>query len=125
MLGCVEEPAAPFGFLNIQGDGRDIDQAYVKIDEGLGRRIRKSARRLGVSEASLCLVAWAQVVARAAGRDDVVFGTVLFGRMQGGQGAERGMGLFMNTLPVRIKVGETGIEESVRRSEERRVGKEC
>ena len=34
--------------------------------------------------------------------------------MQGGEGAEQAMGLFINTLPVRMRVGEQGAEESVR-----------
>jgi amino acid adenylation domain-containing protein len=34
--------------------------------------------------------------------------------MQGGEGTERVLGMSMNTLPVRIQVGEEGVEESVR-----------
>jgi amino acid adenylation domain-containing protein len=114
LLGEVDEPTAPFGMIDVQGDGSGITEARRAVDAPLARRLREKTRALGVSAASLCHLAYAQVLARVSGRDDVVFGTVLFGRMQGGEGAERVMGLFINTLPVRIRVGEAGVEESVR-----------
>ncbi|PBP94840.1 hypothetical protein CCL24_20765 [Pseudomonas congelans] len=58
-------------------------------------------------------VAWAQVLARCTGRDDVVFGTVVTGRLQGTIGAERAMGMFMNTLPVRVQLATQGAQELV------------
>jgi hypothetical protein len=116
LLGDVEEPTAPFGLLNVQGDGTGIEQAQMRVDAGVARRIRQGARKLGVSPASLAHVAWAQMLARVSGREDVVFGTVLFGRMQGGEGSDEAMGLFMNTLPMRIRVGEEEVESSVRRT---------
>ena len=114
MLGDVEEPTAPFGLLNVQGDGTGIAQAHIKVETVLGRKIRERARKLGVSVASLWHVAWAQVAARTSGRKDVVFGTVLLGRMQGGEGVDQTLGIFVNTLPVRVRVGEQGAEESIR-----------
>ena len=114
MLGDVDEPTAPFGLLDVQGDGSDIEEAHLPLDSRLAQRLRAHARALGVSAASLCHLAWALVLAKTSGRQDVVFGTVLFGRMQGGEGADRVMGLFINTLPVRIAIAQHGVEASVR-----------
>jgi amino acid adenylation domain-containing protein len=122
LLGDVTEPTAPFGLLNVRGDGVGIGEARLEMDDDLAARLRARARALGVSTATLCHVAWGQVLARVSGRDDVVFGTVLFGRMEGGDGSDRVMGLFINTLPVRVKVGGDGVEESVRRTHAQLAG---
>ncbi|MCG1055178.1 hypothetical protein KQH49_09595, partial [Mycetohabitans sp. B5] len=83
-------------------DGSDVSESHRMLPPALNDRLRAHAKRLGVSLASLCHLAWAQVLARASGQPRVVFGTVLFGRMQAGSGADRAMGLFINTLPLRV-----------------------
>ncbi|WP_038763481.1 non-ribosomal peptide synthetase, partial [Burkholderia pseudomallei] len=113
-LGDIDEPTAPFGLLSVQGDGREIAEAARRLKPELSGALRGHARRLGVSAASMMHVAWGLVLSRTTGRQDVVFGTVLFGRMQGGAQSDRALGLFINTLPVRMRVAQTGVETSVK-----------
>ncbi|WP_338861871.1 amino acid adenylation domain-containing protein (plasmid) [Mycetohabitans rhizoxinica] len=102
MLADIEEPTLPFGLAQVHHDGAHVREAHRMLPQALNDRLRAHARRLGVSLASLCHLAWAQVLARTSGQQHVVFGTVLFGRMQAGEGADRAMGLFINTLPLRV-----------------------
>jgi amino acid adenylation domain-containing protein len=117
MLGDVEEPTAPFGLVDMQDNSTALREERISLDESLAKRLRDSARRLKVSPAALFHLAWAQTLAKVSGRDDVVFGTVLFGRMQGGEGAHRIVGPFINTLPIRFHLGETAVAESVQRAQ--------
>lgn len=57
MLGDVEEPTAPFGLLDVQGDGSGIEEGRLALDGELAVQLRGQARRLGVSAASLCHLA--------------------------------------------------------------------
>nr|WP_240457758.1 non-ribosomal peptide synthetase [Halomonas socia] len=117
-LGDIEESTAPFGLLEVRGDGRDIEEVRVPLDTELAQQVRQQAQRYGVSTASLFHLAWALVLSKTTGRDDVVFGTVLFGRMQGIEGAERALGMFINTLPVRIKTGTQGVAECLHQTQD-------
>ncbi|ADU38493.1 non-ribosomal peptide synthetase [Variovorax paradoxus] len=114
MLGDVDEPTAPFNLLDVQGDGTRIEEVRLPLEAELAVQIRGQAQRHGVSAATLFHLAWALVLGKATGKDDVVFGTVLFGRMQGGEGAERALGLFINTLPLRVRLGARGVQASLR-----------
>jgi amino acid adenylation domain-containing protein len=103
-LAEIDEPTAPFGLLDVHGDGSRIEEARQALDPALARRVREQARRLGVSAATLFHAAWALVVACTSGRTDVVYGTVLLGRLQGSAGAQRTLGMFINTLPLRLRL---------------------
>ena len=122
MLADVDETTAPFGLLDVRGDGSRVEEAKQDLDLDLARRLREQARALGISAAGLFHLAWATVVSRTSGRDDVVFGTVLFGRMQGGEGAERGLGMFINTLPLRVQLAQGSVLEQVREVQLRLAG---
>ncbi|WKB55711.1 non-ribosomal peptide synthetase [Eleftheria terrae] len=119
LLGDVTEPTLPFGLQETPGLTEASDEARLDLPAGLVAALQQQARRLGVSTASLCHFAWAQVLARLCGRDDVVFGTVLFGRMQAGEGADRVPGLFINTLPLRLKLDATPLPDALRQTHER------
>ncbi|PHM69613.1 non-ribosomal peptide synthetase [Xenorhabdus sp. KJ12.1] len=113
-LAEIDESTAPFGLLNVQGDVTDVTEAQLCLDITLVQTLRALARQLGISPSVLFHVAWAQVLAHTSGRDDVVFGTVLSGRLQGTTGADQVMGMFINTLPVRISLSNQTVLEVVR-----------
>ncbi|WHS62761.1 non-ribosomal peptide synthetase [Pseudomonas sp. G2-4] len=112
-LSRVDEPTAPFGVLDVQGDGAHVMEANVRLDPALSQRIRAQSRATGVTPAVLFHIAWAQVLGRCTDRDDVVFGTVLAGRLQGSLGADRALGVFINTLPVRVQLAGVGVRALV------------
>jgi amino acid adenylation domain-containing protein len=116
MLEDVEEPTAPFNLFDIQGDGSQLAEARLPLDSQLTDQVRRSAQKLGVSAASFFHLAWALVLAKTTGKDDVVFGTVLFGRMRSGENLERAAGMFINTLPIRLRLGQWNVETGLRQT---------
>ncbi|OKP02420.1 Amino acid adenylation [Xenorhabdus eapokensis] len=115
-LADIDEPTAPFGVLNVpsdKGDNSVITKHQLLLDPTLSQTLRSQVRRIGVSSSVLFHVAWAQVLAQTSGRNDVVFGSVLLGRLQGGAGADRILGMFINTLPLRISLGGRTVQEIV------------
>ncbi|MCC7247120.1 MAG: amino acid adenylation domain-containing protein [Lysobacter sp.] len=105
LLGDVTHTTAPFDVEKLRDGMAGVHEGRLSLPDALASRIRACARALDTTPAVLFHVAWAQVVARTSGHDDVVFGTVLSGRM--GEGDTDGMlGVFINTLPFRLRLDD-------------------
>ncbi|WP_038266002.1 non-ribosomal peptide synthetase, partial [Xenorhabdus cabanillasii] len=112
-LAGIDAPTAPFGVLSMPDNEDTIAKANLSLSSALAQAIRTQARRLGVSPSVLFHVAWAQVLAQTSGRNDVVFGSVLLGRLQGVTGADQILGMFINTLPMRISLADHSVRDVV------------
>ncbi|MFH8254109.1 amino acid adenylation domain-containing protein [Streptomyces roseolus] len=75
---------------------------YRTMDPDVVSRLTAWARRLGVTLNSVVETAWALLLGRLTGRDDVSFGIAASGRPTDLPGAGEIVGLLMNTVPVRV-----------------------
>ena len=112
-LGHIDESTAPFGLQDVRGDGSQIVEAHQGLEAALAERIRRETRRLGMSAAALFHAAWALVAALTSGRDEVVFGSVLSGRLQGTAGEQQMLGMFINTLPLRVQLQGQSVDQAI------------
>ncbi|WP_149549637.1 non-ribosomal peptide synthetase [Streptomyces marokkonensis] len=84
-------------------------RVVTDLPAGPSTRLTALARRLGITVNTAVQTAWGLLLARLTGRDDVVFGATVSGRPPELDGVETMVGLFINTVPVRIRLapGET------------------
>ncbi|MER6666691.1 amino acid adenylation domain-containing protein [Amycolatopsis japonica] len=89
----------------------DADKAMVvpgehaeSLPEAATRALTGFARGHGLTLSTIVQGAWALVLSRLAGRTDVVFGTVVSGRPADVPDVERMVGMFINTVPVRVRL---------------------
>ncbi|MFG2971362.1 condensation domain-containing protein, partial [Streptomyces sp. NPDC048288] len=74
----------------------------LDLPEETTTRLRELARGRNLTLNSVVQGAWALVLSRLTGRNDVVFGATVSGRPADLPGAESMVGLMINTLPVRV-----------------------
>jgi len=75
----------------------------VELAEDVTQDLQLRARQHGLTVNTLVQGAWALVLGQLTGRDDVVFGTTSSGRAPEIAGVETMAGIFINTLPVRVR----------------------
>ncbi|MEU8924835.1 amino acid adenylation domain-containing protein [Kitasatospora sp. NPDC048545] len=105
-LAGYREPAA----LSLPGTrpGAKPSGEFLTVRAELPTETLTALRRLAAVNATtlsgLVEAAWAGTVARHSGRDDVVVGVTVSGRPVDLDRADRMLGMFINTVPVRVRI---------------------
>jgi amino acid adenylation domain-containing protein len=76
----------------------------ILLDEKMSADIQKSCGQMGISLSALVHAAWGKLLAAYSGQSEVLFGSTTSGRPPELDGVEAMVGLFINAVPVRIKV---------------------
>src|SRR5262249_30527418 len=76
----------------------------LRLSAELTAAIQTLARQQQVTLNTVLQAAWALLLSRYSGQDDVLFGTTVSGRPPAIQAIESMVGLFITTLPVRVRV---------------------
>jgi amino acid adenylation domain-containing protein len=77
---------------------------HLWLDEAETAALWAAGARHEITVNTLIQGAWALLISRRSGTGDVVFGSVVSGRPPDLSGVESIIGLFLNTLPVRVRV---------------------
>ncbi|UJC79083.1 amino acid adenylation domain-containing protein [Rhodococcus erythropolis] len=83
----------------------DVD---VPLEASSTEAVVALAKRTGVTVNTVVQTAWGLLLGGMLGRDDVVFGATVSGRPASLTGVEDILGLFINTVPVRVRVDPDG-----------------
>src|SRR5215213_968322 len=100
----------------------DYARQQTVLSQGLTSELQQLARRLRLTVNTLVQGAWAILLSRYSGEEEVVFGVSVSGRPAELAGVENMVGLFINTLPVRVRVREKeNVEEWLKQLQEEQV----
>ena len=80
------------------------EEIIVELPEALTEALSRQARSHSLTLNTILQGAWAILLGRLTGHDDVVFGTTVAGRPSEIAGIQTMVGLFINTLPVRVRL---------------------
>lgn len=84
------------------GGDTPMEESELALPAELTDALLYRLRAEGLTLNALMQAVWALVLSNLAGCDDVLFGTPVSGRSAAVPGLEKQVGLFLNTLPVRV-----------------------
>ena len=86
-------------------------QLESRLDLETTEALVEAARSLGLGLNTMVQAAWGIALSRFTGSDDVVFGATRACRHSGVEGARDAVGVFINTLPVRVRPKRKTVKE--------------
>jgi hypothetical protein len=89
------------------GRGEAHGEAEILLSRELTAALERFARRERMTANTVIQGAWALLLSRYSGREDVLFGATVSGRSAPIPGIESAVGLFINAVPVRVHVRPT------------------
>ncbi|WP_434756702.1 amino acid adenylation domain-containing protein [Paenibacillus amylolyticus] len=109
LQGYEEQTALPKEHIHRKSNEYQSENLICTLSQELTGRISYVASQNQVTLNTLMQTAWGMLLQKYSNSQDVVFGSVVSGRPAGIAGVERMIGLFINTIPVRIQsqVNET------------------
>jgi amino acid adenylation domain-containing protein len=84
-------------------------ESEIQLSETTSKKLVQIARNYHVTLSTLVQAAWALLLNRYSGQDDLVFGVTVSGRPPELSGVEKMVGLFINTLPLRVSVDQKAV----------------
>ena len=103
----------PLGVDRARDTQPDEEEGYgkqgVQLSETLTSALRSLAHHHHLTPNTLLQGAWALLLSRYSGEEEVVFGVTRAWHRSALEGAESMVGLFINTLPMRVRVSPEGL----------------
>ncbi|MET0317064.1 MAG: amino acid adenylation domain-containing protein, partial [Rhodococcus fascians] len=112
-LAGVEEPTMLTSAERAGEASTDIGEVILDLSPALSSALHSVGAQLGVTLNTMVQAAWGLLLGRSVGSNDVLFGATVSGRPAGLAGVESMVGLFINTLPVRVRFDGHESVESV------------
>ncbi len=84
------------------GGGYELERIEIELAGSRTTKLRELANRLNVTMNTMIQTIWGVVLAKYNGKRDVVFGAVVSGRPPSIPGVDSIVGLFINSIPVRV-----------------------
>ena len=86
--------------------GYDLEKVEIEFDGTKTKRLEELGARLNVTMNTMIQTIWGIVLAKYNGTRDVVFGAVVSGRPPAIPGIDSIVGLFINSVPIRVRYSE-------------------